>query len=57
MTTKITVNACCSDEKVVRVLITEDDETVEEITLEDGETTEQYVYDGRQVMVGEVEKG
>lgn len=56
MTTKITVQACCSSDKEVEVVITENDEAIEDFTLQDGESTEQYVYDGRQITVGEVVK-
>lgn len=61
MTTTVIVQAHVSEDKEVKVTITDDctDKgcaAVEEITLQDGESTERHVYDGREIVVKEVLK-
>jgi len=57
MTSTVIVEAHCSPEKEVKVLIlTDADGKLERHTLEDGEKAEYYVYDDRSVIVKEVVK-
>ena len=56
MTTKVTINACCSDDKEVHVRVTDTGEQVEEFTLQNGEDADRVVYDNRVIKVEEVEK-
>lgn len=57
MTTTVTVDAHLSDDKEVHVKTLDDGEEVAPVTiLQDGESCEKYAYDGRQIIVEEVEK-
>ena len=56
MTTKVTVEALCSDDKEVKIIIADTKTDTEHATLQNGETKEYYVYDERQISVFEVEK-
>ena len=55
MTTKVTVEACCSSDKSVSILISDERDNIERIILKDGESTDVYVYDDRVVHVREIE--
>jgi hypothetical protein len=58
MTTKVTIEACCSPEKYVLVIINDDTTKqngieVENIRLSNGEKVERFVYDERSICVSE----
>lgn len=53
MTSTVIVRAHCSNDKQVRVVISDKGEKVEEFKLMDGQEAERYVYDGREVVVFE----
>jgi len=56
MTTTVKIEAHCADTNQVSVVIHDGDTLPEAIILQDGETAERYVYDGRVLVVMEVEK-
>lgn len=56
MTTTVIIKAHLPSTKEVKILISENGNTVEDFALQDGETAERYVYDGREIVVKEVEK-
>lgn len=56
MTTTVIIKAHLPSTKEVKILISENGNTIEDFTLQDGETAERYVYDGREIVVKEVEK-
>jgi hypothetical protein len=56
MTTTVTIAAHLSNEKEVRVKLTDNGNTLEEFTLQDGEKAERAVFDGREISVIEAVK-
>lgn len=56
MTTTVIIKAHLIPTKEVKVLISEYGNAVEEFSLQDGEDAERYIYDGREIVVKEVEK-
>jgi len=55
MTSKVTVNAHCADNKYVLVSVSANGKVIEERTLKNGESTEVLIYDDRAVTSREVE--
>ena len=57
MTTNVIINAHCdASKKEVYIMVTGEDSVVEEFTIQDGEKAERVVYDGRVIIVEEVDK-
>lgn len=56
MTTAVKIEAHLSAEKEVKVTIMDDNSDTEEFTIQDGKTVDCHVYDGRQIIIKEVEK-
>lgn len=56
MTTNVTINAHCADNKEVKITITDDDSIVEETILQSGEIAYSVVYDDRVVSICEIDK-
>lgn len=56
MTTTITVDAHCADNKEVIIVVKDNESIYEEITLQDGESSEVIAYDDRVITVKEVLK-
>jgi len=56
MTTKVTIEANCSDQIEVEVILTDDGELIDSDILQNGESSEYYVYDKRAVYITEIEK-
>lgn len=53
MTTTVIIKAHVSNDKTVKVVVTEKGVPVEGFNLEDGQTAERYVYDERHITVFE----
>lgn len=53
MTTKVTIEACCSDDEEVIVVITEGTKSKEFDTLQNGERREFYIYGNRKITISE----
>jgi len=56
MTTQVTVTACCSEDKEVKVYLMEGEVESEDHTLQNGESKDFYVYDDREISVLEKDK-
>ena len=56
MTTKIIINAICTSDKEVIVIIKDEGEQIDKIAIQNGNTESFYIYDERELKVKEQEK-
>lgn len=54
MTSVVKISAHCSDNKFVRVTLSDGDQVKETVELKNGESVEKYIYDNLAVSVCEV---